>query len=72
MSKLRTISRFAVALGGGLIFIGAIIITISSLILFDIINILNDPEQGKVFLWVLLIISLLNVTSGILLIYKRR
>lgn len=72
MSKLRKISRFAVALGGFLIFVGAIIITISTLIFFDVINVLNDPEQGKLFLWVLLIISLLNLTSGILLIYKRR
>ena len=72
MRKLRKISRFAAALGGFLIFVGTITITISTLIFFDVINVLNDPEQGKLFLWILLMISLLTLTSGILLIYKRR
>ena len=72
MRTLRKISRFAVALGGFLIFVGTIIITISTLIFFDVINGLNNPGQGKFFLWVLLLISLLTLTSGILLMYKRR
>ena len=72
MIKLRKIIRFAVSLGGFLIFVGTIIITFSALIFFDVLHVLNDPEQGKIFLWVLLMISLLTLTSGILLLYKSR
>jgi hypothetical protein len=72
MSKLRKLSRVAVALGGLLIFVGTIMIAISVLAFYDVTNAAIDSEQGKLFMWVLLIISLLNLASGILLLYRRR
>ena len=72
MSKLRKLSRVAVALGGFLMFVGTIMVAISALAFLDVINVPIDPEQGKLFMWFLLIISLLNLTSGILLVYRRR
>jgi len=72
MSRLSKISRVSVALGGFLIFVGMIIVAISTLAFFDVIAMPRTPLQGKLFMWVLLIISLLNLTSGILLLYKGR
>ena len=72
MSKLRKLSRVAVALGCLLIFVGTIMIAISALAFYDVTNAAIDSEQGKLFMWVLLIISLLNLASGILLLYRRR
>ncbi len=72
MSKLRKLSRVAVALGGLLIFVGTIMIAISALAFYDVTNAAIDSKHGKLFIWVLLIISLLNLVSGILLLYRRR
>lgn len=72
MSKLRKLSRVAVALGGLLIFVGTIMIAISALAFYDVTNAAIDSKQGKLFMWVLLIISLLNLASGILLLHRRR
>lgn len=72
MSKLRKLSRVAVALGGLLIFVGTIMVVISALAFFDAINLPIDSEQRKLFMWGLLIISLLGSMSGILLVYRRR
>jgi len=72
MSKLRRLSRVAVALGGLLIFVGTIMIAISALAFYDVTNVAIDSKYGKLFMWVLLIISLLNLASGILLLHRRR
>ena len=72
MSKLRKLSRVAVALGGLLIFVGTIMIAISALAFYDGTNVAIDSKHGNLFMWVLLIISLLNLASGILLLYRRR
>jgi hypothetical protein len=72
MSRLSKLSRVAAALGGFLIFVGMIIVAISTLFFFDVISMPRTLFQGKLFMWVLLIISLLNLTSGILLLYKSR
>jgi len=68
MGKLRKPSRGAITLGGFLIFVGAIIVAISTLAFFGAINLPVDPEQGKLFMWGLLVISLLNLTSGTLFV----
>lgn len=72
MSKLRKLSRVAVALGGFLIFVGTTMVAISALAFYGVTNVAIDSKQGKLFMWVLLIISLLNLASGILLVYRRR
>ncbi len=72
MSRLRKLSRVAVALGGFLIFVGAIMVTISALAFFGVINVSIDSEEGELFMWFVLIISLLNVVAGILLAFRRR
>ena len=72
MSRLRRLSRVAVALGGFLMFVGTIMVAISAFAFLEVINVPINPEQGKLFTWVLLAISLLNLTSGILLAYRRR
>jgi len=72
MSRLSKLSRVAAALGGFLILVGTIIVAISTLVFLDVIAMPRTPLQGKLFMWVLLIISLLNLTSGILLLYKSR
>ncbi len=72
MSRLRKLSRVAVALGGFLIFVGAIMVTISALAFFGVINVSIDSEEGELFMWFVLIISLLNVVAGILLAYRHR
>ncbi len=72
MSRLRKLSRVAVALGGFLIFVGAIMVTISALAFFGVINVSIDSEEGELFMWFVLIISLLNVVAGILLAFRHR
>jgi len=72
MSKLTKLGRVAVALGGFLIFVGAIMVAISALAFYDVLNVPVDSEQENLFMWFLLIISLLNLASGILLVYRRR
>jgi nitrate reductase gamma subunit len=71
MSKLRKLSRVAVALGGLLIFVGTIMVVISALAFFDAVNLPIDSEQ-RLFMWGLLVISLLGSMAGILLVYRRR
>jgi hypothetical protein len=70
MSGLRKLSRVAVALGGFLMFVGGIMATISALAFFGVLNVPIDLEEGKLFMWFILIISLLNVVAGILLLYR--
>jgi len=72
MSKLKKLSRVAVALGGFLIFVGTIMTAISALVFYDLLNVPVGSEQENLFMWFLLIVSLLNLASGILLVYRRR
>jgi len=72
MSKLTKLGRVAVALGGFLIFVGAIMVAISALVFYDLLNVPVGSEQENLFMWFLLIVSLLNLASGILLVYRRR
>lgn len=66
MSWLGKLSRVAVALGGFLIFVGVIMVVASALAFYDFVKI---PE-GTLFIWFLLVISLLNLIAGILLAYN--
>lgn len=68
MSELGKLSRVAVALGGFLIFIGVIMVVASAFAFYDIVKM---PE-GTLFIWFLLVISLLNLTAGILLAHNSR
>jgi len=71
MSKLTKLGRVAVALGGFLIFVGAIMVAISALVFYDLLNVPVGSEQENLFMWFLLIVSLLNLASGILLVHRR-
>lgn len=68
MSELGKLSRVAVALGGFLIFMGVIMVVASALAFYDFVKM---PE-GTLFIWFLLVISLLNLTAGILLAHNSR
>jgi hypothetical protein len=70
MSGLRKRTRVAVALGGFLMFVGGIMATISALAFFGVLNVPNELEEGRLFMWFILIISLLNVVGGVLLLYR--
>jgi len=71
MSKLTKLGRVAVALGGFLIFVGAIMVAISALVFYGLLNVPVGSEQENLFMWFLLIVSLLNLASGILLVHRR-
>lgn len=68
MSKLGKLGRIAVALGGFLIFTGVIMVVACALAFYDFVKI---PES-TIFILFLLIISLLNLTAGILLAHNCR
>lgn len=72
MSKLTKLGRVAVAMGGFLIFVGATMVAISALAFYDVLKVPVDSEQENLFMWFLLVVSLLNLASGVLLVYRRR
>lgn len=69
LRKKKWLNRFAVALGGFLIFIGIIIIGVFLLVLVGEIN-LNLMEIENVqslFMWVLLVVGFIDLMAGITL-----
>lgn len=66
MSLPGKLSRVAVAIGGFLIFVGVLMVVSFALAFYDLVMI---PEE-MLFIWFLLLISLLNVIAGILLAYN--
>ena len=66
MSLPGRLSRVAVAIGGFLIFVGVLMVVSFALAFYDLVKI---PEE-MLFMWFLLLISLLNVIAGILLAYN--
>lgn len=69
LRKKKWFNRFAVALGGFLIFIGIIIIGVFLLVLVGEIN-LNLMEIENVqslFMWVLLVVGFIDLMAGITL-----
>jgi len=63
------LSRFAVALGGFLIFVGIMMIGVFLLVFFGFLDvgILEGEKVRMLSLWALLIIGLLDLVSGIIL-----
>jgi len=61
--------KFAVALGGLLIFIGIIMIGVFALVFLDFVDVgaLERREYRMLFLWILLIVGILDLLSGIML-----
>ena len=46
-------------------------VAISALVFYDLLNVPVGSEQENLFMWFLLIVSLLNLASGILLVHRR-
>ena len=62
------LSRFAVALGGFLIFVGIMMIGVFVLVFFGFVDVAILSENYRMlFLWALLAISVLDLVSGIIL-----
>lgn len=68
------LSRLAVALGGLVILVGIFIIGISVLARVGMadLDIFFSDERGRLFLWALLAVGLLDLVCGIILAYKQR
>ena len=69
MWSTQWLSRFAVALGGFLIFVGIVIIGVFILVFFGFIDvgILESEKYRMLPLWTLLAIGALDLVSGIIL-----
>ncbi len=69
---LRKFGRASSALGGFLIFLGIIIIGIFALVLFDVINLemFSSENFRPLFMMVLLVVSVLDIISGIILAFR--
>ena len=69
MWTTQGLSRFAVALGGFLIFVGIMMIGVFVLVFFGFmdVGILESEKFRMLFLWVLLAIGLFDLVSGIIL-----
>ena len=62
------LSRFAVALGGFLIFVGIMMIGVFVLFFFGFVDVaIFDEKYRMLFLWILLAISVLDLVSGVIL-----
>lgn len=65
------LSKVAVAVGGFLIFMGITIIGIFALVFSGVVNVSAlGREYRMLFLWVLLVIGILDVLSGIILRHR--
>ena len=69
MWSTQWLSRFAVALGGFLIFVGIVIIGVFILVFFGFVDvgILESEKYRMLSLWALLAIGALDLLSGIIL-----
>ncbi|MCW4054881.1 MAG: hypothetical protein NWE84_08215 [Candidatus Bathyarchaeota archaeon] len=61
--------RFAVALGGFLIFIGIIMVGVFAMVFFGFVDVsaLENQEYRLLSLWVLLVVGVFDLLSGIIL-----
>lgn len=61
--------RFAVALGGFLIFMGIIMVGVFAMVFFGRVDVsaLENQEYRMLSLWVLLVVGVFNLVSGIIL-----
>jgi len=70
MSSHR-LSKVAVAIGGFLIFVGVTMIGIFALVFSGVVDVsVLGKEYRMLFLWVLLVIGVLDVVSGIILRHR--
>ncbi len=70
MWSTQLLSRFAVALGGFLIFVGIMMIGVFVLDILDFVNIISTLENEKyrmLSLWALFAVGLLDLVSGLIL-----
>ena len=70
MSSHR-LSKVAVAIGGFLVFVGITIIGVFALVLSEVVDVsVLRKEYRILLLWVLLVIGVLDVVSGIILRHR--
>lgn len=70
MSSHR-LSKVAVAMGGFLIFVGITMIGVSALVFSGVVDVsVLKEEYRMLLLWVLLVIGVLDVVSGIILRHR--
>ena len=70
MSSHR-LSKVAVAMGGFLIFVGITMIGVFALVFSGVVDVsVLKKEYLRLFLWILLVIGLLDVVSGIILRHR--
>lgn len=70
MSSHR-LSKVAVAVGGFLIFVGITMIGVFALVFSGVVDVsVLEKEYQMLFLWVLLVIGVLDVVSGIILRHR--
>ncbi len=69
MWSTQWLSRFAVALGGFLIFVGIVIIGVFILVFFGFIDVgvLENEKYRMLSLWALFAVGLLDLVSGLIL-----
>ncbi|MGQ9460285.1 MAG: hypothetical protein ACUVRA_03520 [Candidatus Bathyarchaeaceae archaeon] len=69
--SMNRLSKLAVAVGGFLIFMGITIIGIFALVFSGVIDVsVLGKEYRMLFLWVLLVIGVLDMVSGIILRHR--
>jgi len=61
--------RFAVSLGGFLIFIGIIMVGVFAMVFFEFVDLsaLENQECRMLSLWILLVVGVFDLLSGIIL-----
>ncbi|MFB0514739.1 MAG: hypothetical protein ACETVQ_04095 [Candidatus Bathyarchaeia archaeon] len=61
--------RFAVSLGGFLIFIGIIMVGVFAMVFFEFVDLsaLENQEYRMLSLWILLVVGVFDLLSGIIL-----
>ena len=69
MNTTKKLSRFAVALGGFLIFVGMIVTAVFVISFLGVVdfNIIETENLQNLSLWMLLVIGLLDLVAGFIL-----
>lgn len=69
MSPAKKLSRFAVALGGFLIFVGVLVIAVFVISFLGVVDfsIVELENLQNLALWILLVIGLLDLMAGVIL-----
>lgn len=69
MSPAKKLSRFAVALGGFLIFVGVLVIAVFVISFLGVVDfsVIELENLQNLALWILLVIGLLDLMAGVIL-----